>query len=110
MSYHKIIFSIVSLGTVLGGIFFPITIFSQASDIAANTTANQKSSSGSGSPVPNTASSPDRLDKFGIKEIYPTMQGGREWYINMSNPRNDNIFSIGTGFSYENIKDRKSVG
>ena len=28
---------------------------------------------------------------------------GREWYINMSNPRNDNIFSIGTGFSYENI-------
>ena len=43
-------------------------------------------------------SSPAGLDKFGIKEIYPTMQGGREWYINMSNPRNDNIFSIGTGF------------
>ena len=67
MSYHKIIFTIVSLGTVLGGIFVPITTFSQASDIAANTTANQKSSSGGGSPLPNTASSPAGLDKFGIK-------------------------------------------
>jgi hypothetical protein len=103
MSYYRIIFTIISLGTVLGGIFVPITSFSQASDLAANTTANHKSSSGGGSPLPNTASSHAGLDKFGIKEIYPTMQGGREWYINMSNPRNDNIFSIGTGFSYENI-------
>jgi hypothetical protein len=103
MSYYTIIFTIISLGAVLGGIFVPITTFSQASDIAANTTANYKSSTGAGSPLPNTASSPARLDKFGIKEIYPTTQGGREWYINMSNPRKDNIFSIGTGFSYENI-------
>ena len=103
MSYYTIIFIIISLGTVLGGIFVPITTFSQVSDIAINTTSNHKSSSGGGSPLPNTASSPARLDKFGIKEIYPTIQGGREWYINMKNPRNDNIFSIGTGFSYENI-------
>ena len=60
--------------------------------LAANTTANHKSSSGGGSPLPNTASSHAGLDKFGIKEIYPTKQGGREWYISMSNPRNDNIF------------------
>jgi hypothetical protein len=103
MSYYRIILTIISLGTVLGGIFVPITSFSQASDVAANTTANHKSSSGSGSPLPNTTSSPASLDKFGIKEIYPTKQGGREWYINMSNPRNDNIFSIGTGFAHENI-------
>jgi hypothetical protein len=103
MSYYTIIFIIISLGTVLGGIFVPITTFSQVSDIAVNTTSNHKSSSGGGSPLPNTMSSPVRLDKFGIKEIYPTMQGGREWYINMNNPRSDNIFSIGTGFSYENI-------
>jgi hypothetical protein len=103
MSYYTIIFTIISLGTVLGGIFVPITTFSQVSDIAVNTTSNHKSSSGGGSPLPNTASSSARLDKFGIKEIYPTMQGGREWYINMNNPRSDNIFSIGTGFSYENI-------
>src|SRR5207244_142919 len=30
------------------------------------------------------------VDKFGIKEIYPTKKGGgREWYINMADPRND---------------------
>ena len=33
------------------------------------------------------------LDKFGIKEIYPTTIGGREWFINMDNPRNDGIFN-----------------
>jgi hypothetical protein len=33
------------------------------------------------------------LDKFGIKEIYPTMVGGREWFINMDNPENDGIFN-----------------
>ena len=26
------------------------------------------------------------LDKFGIKKIYQTKQGGREWYVNMDNP------------------------
>src|SRR5919112_898809 len=33
------------------------------------------------------------LDKFGINEIYPTMVGGREWFINMHNPKNDGIFN-----------------
>lgn len=28
-------------------------------------------------------------DPFGIKKIYPTKQGGREWFMNMSNPQND---------------------
>ena len=23
------------------------------------------------------------VDKFGIKEVYPTVTGGREWYVNM---------------------------
>jgi hypothetical protein len=37
------------------------------------------------------------VDKFGIKEMYPTKKGGREWHINMTNPRNDPaIFSIGS--------------
>ena len=26
-------------------------------------------------------------DPFGIKKIYPTKQGGREWFMNMSNPK-----------------------
>jgi hypothetical protein len=39
------------------------------------------------------------VDKFGIKEIYPTIQGGREWYVNMTNPKNDPIFSLGSSQS-----------
>ena len=35
-----------------------------------------------------------RVDKFGIKEIYPTTPNGREWFINMQNPLKDSLFSI----------------
>ncbi|MDQ6723948.1 MAG: hypothetical protein M3Z01_06760, partial [Thermoproteota archaeon] len=34
------------------------------------------------------------IDKFGIKEIYPTKDGGREWFIDMDNPKKDPLFSI----------------
>jgi hypothetical protein len=33
-------------------------------------------------------------DKFGITEIYPTKENGREWYLNMNNPLNDSLLSI----------------
>jgi hypothetical protein len=33
-------------------------------------------------------------DNFGTKKIYPTREGGREWYINMDDPRSDGIFFI----------------
>jgi hypothetical protein len=33
-------------------------------------------------------------DKFGITEIYPTKENGREWYLNMTNPLNDSLLSI----------------
>ena len=33
-------------------------------------------------------------DVFGIKKIYPTKNGGREWFINMDDPRGDGIFFI----------------
>ncbi|MBA3749295.1 MAG: hypothetical protein H0X03_00065 [Nitrosopumilus sp.] len=32
---------------------------------------------------------PNENDIFGIKKIYPTDQDGREWFMNMSNPKND---------------------
>lgn len=35
-----------------------------------------------------------RNDKFGIREIYPTKENGREWYMNMENPKDDQNFSI----------------
>ncbi|MDP9289362.1 MAG: hypothetical protein M3P08_14365 [Thermoproteota archaeon] len=38
------------------------------------------------------------VDKFGIKEIYPTKpDGGMEWFINMSSPLNDKMFSLSGG-------------
>jgi hypothetical protein len=33
-------------------------------------------------------------DKFGITEIHPTKENGREWYLNMNNPLNDSLLSI----------------
>ena len=33
------------------------------------------------------------LDKFGIKEIYPTKSGGEEWFMNMQDPARDPRFN-----------------
>jgi len=32
------------------------------------------------------------VDKFGVAKIYPTTDGGNEWYVNMNDPRNDPDF------------------
>jgi hypothetical protein len=39
------------------------------------------------------------VDKFGIKEVYPTKPGGREWFINMENPLSDGIFDLQSNIS-----------
>ena len=39
------------------------------------------------------------IPKFKIKEIYPTKQDGREWFINMDNPTGDGIFDPGSQIS-----------
>jgi len=36
-----------------------------------------------------TDGSTNQNDIFGIKKIYPTKQGGREWFMNMTDPKND---------------------
>jgi hypothetical protein len=33
-------------------------------------------------------------DNFGTREIYPTKENGREWYMDMENPKEDEHFSI----------------
>ena len=38
------------------------------------------------SPPPPPPPPPTGVDRFGIKELYPTKQGGEEWFINMNNP------------------------
>ncbi|MGB7956594.1 MAG: hypothetical protein WCF23_21685 [Candidatus Nitrosopolaris sp.] len=39
------------------------------------------------------------IPKFKIKEIYPTKQDGREWFINMDNPNGDGIIDAGSSTS-----------
>lgn len=33
-------------------------------------------------------------DPFGVNEIYPTKKNGREWFVNMQNPKEDPMFTI----------------
>jgi hypothetical protein len=40
-----------------------------------------------------------KLDKFGIKEIYPTKSGGREWFIDMNRPTEDPWFNVGSNIT-----------
>lgn len=37
---------------------------------------------------------PEGTDIFGVDEIYPTKENGREWFVNMQNPLEDEAFSI----------------
>jgi hypothetical protein len=39
-----------------------------------------------------------KKDIFGVSEIYPTVSGGREWFVNMTNPANSSHFSETGGF------------
>jgi hypothetical protein len=34
------------------------------------------------------------IDLFGIDEIYPTKESGREWFVDIENPFSDKLFSI----------------
>ena len=44
------------------------------------------------------------FDKFGIKEIYPTKNGGEEWFMNMLDPNNaDGSWKV----AFDNINNNK---
>ena len=51
-------------------------------------------------PVPSSSSGGGNgdtghgVDKFGIKEIYPTKPGGEEWLMNMQDPNHDTAAEI----------------
>ena len=42
--------------------------------------------------INKATSSISKFDKFGIEKIYATKSGGREWYVNMDEPKNDPYF------------------
>lgn len=92
-NYRIIVFfvTVTALLIIPGGIFMAFSVSSQSLKVADNIIENHKNSSTIASPPSS------RSDRFGIKEIYQTKQGGREWYVNMKNPANDSIFTIGTG-------------
>ena len=56
--------------------------------------ATISSDNGSLLSQPSSSSNSATNDIFGIKKIYPTMSGGREWFINMNDPRSDGVFYI----------------
>ena len=92
-NYRVIVFfvTVTAFLVIPGGISMALSASSQSLKVADNIIENHKNSSAIAFPPSS------RSDRFGIKEIYPTKQGGREWYINMKNPANDSIFTIGTG-------------
>ena len=46
-----------------------------------------------------------RMDKFGTFQIYPTVPGGREWFINMQDPFNDEIVTFNSDSALERQSD-----
>ena len=43
---------------------------------------------------PQRVVTPEGQDPFGVNEIYPTKENGREWFVNMQNPVEDESFEI----------------
>ena len=46
-----------------------------------------------------------RMDKFDTLQIYPTVQGGREWFINMQDPFDDEIVSFNSDTTLDQQSD-----
>jgi hypothetical protein len=81
-----LIFQTPGITNLLADIRLDTTRESGSKPIIAFASSNSASASLS-------SSSPEN-DIFGIKKIYPTKSGGREWFIDMNDPRSDGIFFI----------------
>jgi hypothetical protein len=46
-----------------------------------------------------------KIDNFGTLQIYPTVHGGREWFINMQDPLDDELVSIDSDISLDQRSD-----
>ena len=76
-------------------IFFGIATTEETKSIATNNEKNLQSYD----------DNDNTIDKFGIKKMYPTTQGGREWFIDMINPKSDGIFSITSNYNITKQRD-----
>jgi hypothetical protein len=81
----------VTPGTVSNIVFYtPNTGFSGTDSFTYKATDGQGADSNLATVtiIVNNATS-GTLDKFGIKELYPTKANGEQWYFNMQNPTSD---------------------
>ena len=53
----------------------------------------------------NTSAMENATDIFGITKIYPTKEGAREWFLNMSHPTNSSNFSITDNVNLSKVSD-----
>jgi hypothetical protein len=75
--------------------FFGIATTEETKSIATNNEKNLQSYD----------DNDNTIDKFGIKKMYPTTQGGREWFIDMINPKSDGMFSITSNHNITKQRD-----
>jgi hypothetical protein len=47
----------------------------------------------------------EEQDSFGVEKLYPTAEGGNEWYINMNDPRSDPNFRNLDNIDFEKNPD-----
>lgn len=78
---------------------------SSASSIQTPTNTNDTVINSSSTAVNDTISAEKPSDVFGITKIYPTKNGGREWFVNMSNPINSSNFLITDGANLTKLSD-----
>jgi hypothetical protein len=72
--------------------FFRLTVTDKAglTDSAVEkVTIRRDLSSSTSPPLTSPHSKSSVVDKFGIRELYPTKPGGEEWFMNMQNPKSD---------------------
>jgi hypothetical protein len=82
---------------------FEPQLVSQSNSINSTQTDNNATNANNTSEN-NTVTMEEPNDIFGITKIYPT-NGAREWFLNMSNPKNSSNFSITDNLNLSKLSD-----
>lgn len=83
---------------------FEPQLVSQSNSINSTQTANNASNA-TNTTENNTVTMEEPKDIFGITKIYPTKAGAREWFLNMSYPKNSSNFFITGNLNLSYISD-----
>jgi hypothetical protein len=74
---------------------------SNTNNTSTNIATNPTNATGNGTEGIETTED----DIFGISKIYPTKVGGREWFLNMSDPKNSSNFFITENLNLSKLSD-----